>query len=86
MHYYYVCDTPGCIRNKPKLFVRGETVESTRDARCQECGLLMTRRARPLKGPNTKPGLRLRSTNPPKLGSRKTSKKKPTLRKKFYKR
>jgi hypothetical protein len=57
MTIYYVCITPGCIRNvrnNPRLHVKAATVESQGHSRCLECGRSMERRRRPLKGPNVK--------------------------------
>ena len=54
MTHYYVCTTPRCVRNKPRLYVREETVKAQGHVRCLECNRQMERRTRPLKGPNTK--------------------------------
>jgi hypothetical protein len=87
MTYYYVCNTPACVRNKPRLYVQGDTVKSRGHACCLECGRLMERRRRPLKGPNTKRSLGkglVWRTSTTGTGSKATPRK--PFRKRMYKR
>jgi len=86
MAVYFVCTTHGCRRNKPRRFVYAATVTARGHARCEECGQVMARRVSPLKGPNVKRGLRLKSSWPTKPSTRKAGRKKIGPTKRFYKR
>jgi hypothetical protein len=89
MSLYYVCRTPGCSRNRPRLRVMATTVQQQGHALCVVCGMEMYRQRTPLKGRNTKV-LGRRSyrvlSDSRSLGKRKTGKRKTTTRKRLYKR